>query len=118
MGETYIMPPCPFFFNESPATRTFPPSRHARFWILTRQTIAKFQPAPAGTTKWGDNQCKNDKDGTVDSDERLRITGIEPGRYDARIKDVSGRLCFARNIDIKAGAIFSIEERDLADCDR
>src|ERR1700740_1557598 len=90
--------------------------RPARFWNLTQHTISEFYLAPAGTTKWGENQCKNDKDGTVDSDERLRITGIEPGRYDARLKDVSGRVCFARNIDIKAGDIFSIEERDLADC--
>ena len=96
----------------------FAAERPTRFWNLTHHTISEFQLAPAGTTKWGENQCKNDKDGTVDSDERLRITGIEPGRYDARIKDVSGRVCFARNIDIKTGAIFSIEERDLADCDR
>src|ERR1700741_2387616 len=92
--------------------------RPMRFWNLTLHTISEFQLAPAGSGAWGENQCKNDKDGTVDSDERLRITGISPGRYDARIKDVSGRVCFARNIDIKAGAIFSIEERDLADCDR
>jgi hypothetical protein len=92
--------------------------RPTRFWNLTLHTISEFQLAPAGTTRWGENQCKNDKDGTVDSDERLRITGIGPGRYDARIKDVTGRVCFARNIDIKAGDIFSIEERDLIDCDR
>ena len=92
--------------------------RPMRFWNLTRHTISEFQLAPAGTTKWGENQCKNDKDGTVDFDERLRITGTEPGRYDARLKDVTGRVCFARNIDIKAGDIFSIEERDLADCNR
>jgi hypothetical protein len=90
--------------------------RPTRFWNLTRHTISEFQLAPAGTTRWGDNQCKNDKDGTVDSDERLRITGVTPGRYDARLKDVSGRVCFARNIEIKAGDVFSIEERDLADC--
>ena len=90
--------------------------RPMRFWNLTRHTISEFQLAPTGTAKWGDNQCKNDKDGTVDSDERLRITGIAPGRYDARLKDVSGRVCFARNLDVKAGDIFSIEERDLADC--
>jgi len=90
--------------------------RPIRFWNLTHHTVSEFRLAPAGTTKWGDDQCKNDKDGTVDSDERLRITGIAPGRYDARLKDVSGRVCFARNIDVKAGDIFSIEERDLADC--
>src|ERR1700704_1410880 len=90
--------------------------RPPRFWNLTRHTISEFYLAPAGTTKWSDNQCKNDKDGTVDSDERLRITGIGPGTYDARLKDVSGRVCLVRNIDIKAGDIFSIEEKDLADC--
>ena len=92
--------------------------RPTRFWNLTHHTISEFQLAPAGTTRWGENQCKNDKDGTVDFDERLRITGIESGRYDAKIKDVSGRVCFARNINIKAGDVFSIEERDLADCNR
>lgn len=95
---------------------TLAAERPMRFWNLTRSTISEFQLAPAGTAKWGENQCKNDKDGTVNSDERLRITGIEPGRYDARLKDVSGRVCFARNLDIKAGDIFSLEERDLADC--
>jgi len=92
--------------------------RPMRFWNLTHHTISEFQLAPAGTTNWGENQCKNDKDGTVDFDERLRITGIAAGRYDARLKDASGRVCFARNIDIKAGDVFSIEERDLADCNR
>ncbi len=92
--------------------------RPTRFWNLTHNTISEFQLAPAGTAKWGENQCKNDKDGTVDFDERLRITGIESGRYDARIKDISGRVCFARNINIRAGEVFSVEERDLVDCSR
>jgi len=30
--------------------------RPARFWNLTRHTIAEFYLAPAGTTNWGDNQ--------------------------------------------------------------
>jgi hypothetical protein len=90
--------------------------RQTRLWNLTRHTISEFRLAPAGTSKWGENQCKNDKDGTVDFDERLRITGIAPGIYDAQVKDVSGRVCVVRNIDIKAGAVFSIEEKDLTDC--
>jgi hypothetical protein len=90
--------------------------RGMRFWNLTRHTISEFQLAPAGTTNWGDNQCKNDKDGTVDSDERLRITNVAPGTYDARLKDVSGRVCYARNIAIKAGDIFSVDEKDLTNC--
>jgi hypothetical protein len=90
--------------------------RPTRFWNLTHNTVQEFQLAPAGTTAWGENQCKNDKDGTVDFDERLRITGIDSGRYDARIKDASGRVCFARNIAIEAGKVFSIDEKELVDC--
>ncbi len=90
--------------------------RPVRFWNLTRHTISEFRLAPAGTNKWGDNQCKNDKDGTVDSDERLRITATEPGLYDASLKDTSGRVCLVRNIKVEAGEIFSIEEKDLTSC--
>ena len=90
--------------------------RPIRFWNLTYHTISEFRLAPAGTTKWGDNQCKNDKDGTVDSDERLRITATEPGLYDASLKDTSGRVCLVRNIKVEAGEIFSIEEKDLTSC--
>jgi hypothetical protein len=97
---------------------TFAAERPTRFWNLTRHTIAEFYLAPTGTTSWGENQCRNDKDGTVESDERLRITGIGSGIYDARLKDVSGRTCIVRNIKVGAGEIFSIEEKDLTSCDR
>jgi len=89
-----------------------------RFWNLTRQTISEFYLAPAGTTDWGPNQCKNDKDGTVDSDERLRITGVASGSYDAKLTDVSGRSCLVHNIKVEAGGIFSIEEKDLTSCSK
>jgi hypothetical protein len=92
--------------------------RPTRFWNLTRHTISELHLAPSGTTNFGPNQCKNDKDGTVDPDERLPITGVAPGSYDARLKDVSGRTCVVRNIDVKAGEIFSIEEKELTDCNR
>ena len=92
--------------------------RPTRFWNLTRHTISEFYLAPVGSSNWGINQCKNDKDGTVDPDERLRITGIAPGIYDAKLKDVSGRSCLVRNIKIEAGEIFSIEEKDLTSCTR
>jgi hypothetical protein len=96
----------------------FSAERPTRFWNLTHTTISEFRLAPAGTAEWGENQCKNDKDGTVEFDERLRISGVESGRYDARIADTSGRECFARNINIRAGDVFSIDERDLVDCSR
>jgi hypothetical protein len=100
------------------ATGAAAQDRPPRFWNLTRNTIAEFYLAPAGTAKWSDNQCKNDRDGTVDSDERLRITGIGPGTYDAKLKDVTGRSCLVRNIKVEAGEVFTIEERDLTSCDR
>ena len=99
------------------ATAAFGADRPARFWNLTRHTISEFYLAAAGTTNWGVNQCKNDKDGTVDSDERLRIVGVDNGVYDAKLKDVSGRTCLVRNIKLTAGEIFSIDEKDLTSCE-
>jgi hypothetical protein len=93
-------------------------SRPTRIWNLTRHTISELYLAPAGSTDFGPNQCKNDKDGTVDPDERLRITGVGPGTYDAKLKDVSGRSCLVRNIKVEAGEIFSIEEKELTACSR
>lgn len=92
--------------------------RPTRFWNLTRHTISELHLAPAGTANFGPNQCKNDKDGTVDPDERLPITGVTPGSYDAKLKDVSGRACVVRGIEVKAGEIFSIEEKELISCTR
>jgi len=91
-------------------------SRPTRFWNLTRHTISELSLAPAGTTNFGPNQCKNDKDGTVDPDERLRVTGVAPGMYDAKLKDTSGRSCLVRNVKVEAGEIFSIEEKELTSC--
>ena len=91
-------------------------SRPTRFWNLTQYTISEFYLAPAGTTNFGPNQCKNDKDGTVDHDERLRITGVETGTYDAKLTDVKGRTCVVRNVKVETGQIFSIEENELTSC--
>src|SRR6266511_1947674 len=86
-----------------------------RFWNLTLYTITSFLMSPAGKDSWGPDQCKNDRDGTVDHDERLRITGIEPGRYDVKLADKIGRVCIVRNVEVKDGAVFSIEEKQLTD---
>jgi len=88
-------------------------NRPTRFWNLTQDTISEFYLAPAGSTNFGPNQCKNDKDGTVDHDERLRISGVESGVYDAKFTDVKGRTCIVKNLKIEVGQIFSIEEREL-----
>jgi hypothetical protein len=89
-----------------------------RFWNLTLYTITSFQMSPAGKDNWGPDQCKNDRDGTVDHDERLRITGIEPGRYDVKFADKVGRVSIVKNVKVREGAVFSIEERQLTECGR
>ena len=87
-----------------------------RFWNLTSSTVTNLQLSPAGHNAWGANQCANDPDGTVDHDERLRITGVPPGRYDVKVANKAGRSCIVRNIEIKENGIFSIEDKDLTDC--
>ncbi len=87
-----------------------------RFWNLTSTTIVRLHLSPTGQDSWGPNQCENDKDGSVDHDERLPITGIGPGRYDAKLAGKDDRFCVVRNIDIKDGTIFSISDKDLTDC--
>src|SRR6266481_3704951 len=87
-----------------------------RLWNLTTATISGFQLSPTGKNEWGPNQTLNDKDKEVDHDERLRITGVEPGRYDAKLTYRDTRQCVVRDIEIKADAVFSIMDKDLKDC--
>jgi hypothetical protein len=89
-----------------------------RFWNLTTATISNFQLSPAGKNEWGSNQTLNDKDKEVDHDERLRITGVEPGRYDAKVGYRDNRQCVVRDFEIRAGAVFSIADKDLKDCNK
>lgn len=87
-----------------------------QFWNLISSTVTKLEIAKAGTSDFGPDQCANDKDGSVDHDERLKITGVSTGKYDLRIALKDGRACFARNVEIKTGKPFSIEDKDLVDC--
>lgn len=87
-----------------------------KFWNLTGETLTEVSLAPAGTKDFGPNQCKNDKDGSVDFDEQLSITGVVSGRYDLRLKDDGGRVCFARAVEVEADAVFSVRDTELTDC--
>jgi hypothetical protein len=89
-----------------------------RLWNLTTSTISNFQLSLAGKNEWGPNQTLNDKDKEVDHDERLRITGAGPGRYDAKVGYRDARQCFVRDIELKADAVFSISDKDLKDCNK
>src|SRR5450432_2416500 len=93
-------------------------AKDTRFWNLTANTITSLQLSPAGKNDWGPNQADNDRDHTVDHDERLKITDTAPGVYDVKFVDKSGRTCVVPNIQVNAGAIFTIEEKSLKDCAR
>ena len=80
--------------------------------------MSSLQLSPAGKDAWGPNQTLNDRDKEVDHDERLRITGVEPGHYDARISYRDQRHCVVRDIEIKADSVFSIADKDLKDCSK
>ena len=86
-----------------------------RFWNLTLYTLTSLQFSPPGQNAWGKNQCENDDDKTVDHDERLRITGLSPGLYDAKLTDKTGRTCLVKEVEVTSG-VFAIEEKQLADC--
>ena len=88
-----------------------------RFWNLTLYALTSLQFSPPGQNAWGKNQCENDDDKTVDHDERLRITGLAPGRYDARLADRTGRICVVRDVEVKDG-VFAIEEKQLTECEK
>lgn len=91
-------------------------AKDTQFWNLTANTITSLQLSSPGKNEWGPNQADNDRDHTVDHDERLKITGTAPGIYDVKFVDKSGRTCVVPNIQVKAGSIFSIEEKELKGC--
>lgn len=89
-----------------------------QFWNLTGTTITKLFLAPAGSTNWGPDQCTNDKDGSVDPDERLRLSEVTAGRYDVRLTFQNGRTCVVKDVALETGKAyaFSLSEADLKDC--
>ena len=92
--------------------------RGTRLWNLTLYTLTNVQLSPAGQNAWGKNQCENDPDGTVDHDERLRITGIAAGSYDVKLADKIGRVCIVRNVEVQDTKVFTIEEKQLTECQK
>ena len=93
-------------------------AKTTQIWNLTANTITSLQLSPAGKNEWGPDQTVNDPDHSVDHDERLKITGAPPGLYDVRFVDKIGRTCIVAGVEIKQGAIVSIEEKVLKNCSK
>jgi hypothetical protein len=88
-------------------------AKDTRFWNLTSSTVRSLELAPSGTLGFGPNQCANDPDGAVDHDERVKVTGVTTGAYDARLTLADGRVCVAKAVRIETGKPFAIEDKDL-----
>jgi len=93
-------------------------AKDTQFWNLTANTIISFQFSLPGKNDWGPNQTDNDRDHTVDHDERLKIAGLKSGIYDVKFIDKAGRVCVVANISVQEGAIFSIDEKKPKTCER
>jgi hypothetical protein len=90
-----------------------PAPKPMKVWNLTAATIVDFRLAPSGASTFGANLTLDDKDKTIDIDERLTLRDIAPGVYDARITFRNGRACRVNGLKLAAGEITSVEEKDL-----
>jgi hypothetical protein len=64
-------------------------AKDTRFWNLTSSTVKSLELAPAGASAFGPNQTTND-----------------------------GRVCMAKGVQIEAGKVFTIEDKELVGCSR
>jgi hypothetical protein len=89
-----------------------------RFLNKTAAAITELRLAQVGTENWGPNQTENDSDRVVDADEGLNLKGVDPGRYDVKLADKSGRVCILRDVEVRNQRpyAFSISEADLKNC--
>jgi hypothetical protein len=82
----------------------------------TRTDFTGVFMAPAGTQNWGPNQALNDKDKSLDSGERLRLTGVSPGSFTVKLVDSKGRTCILAHVDLTKETSFEIRDNQLSNC--
>ena len=89
-----------------------------KFWNLTGEDLTELYLAPVGSDKFGENQTKNDDNNVAEADERLPLTNVNAGVYDAKIKDKSGRTCLVKGVELRDTGpySFSLEADQLKDC--
>jgi hypothetical protein len=90
-----------------------------RFFIYNLTTSTEFTGvflAPAGTENWGANQALNDKDKSLETSERLPLTGISHGMFDVKLQDRKGHVCVKHGVDLARDTSFDVRDADLAAC--
>ena len=84
--------------------------------MTTRTDFTGVYLAPEGTTSWSPNQALNDPDKSLDTTERLVLTGLTPGHYDVKLVAKDGRTCFVKNVDLTKKNSFLIKDGELTGC--
>lgn len=84
--------------------------------MTTRTDFTGVYLAPEGTTNWSPNQALNDPDKSLDTTERLVLTGLAPGHYDVKLVAKDGRTCFVKNVDLTKKNSFLIKDGQLTGC--
>jgi hypothetical protein len=107
-----------FFLFQASASAETAPDKPIRIWNLTASVVTDLRLAPAGGKAFGGNLVLEDADKSIDVDERLKLPKLAPGVYEGKISLKDGRKCRLGALKIDAGAIVSIEEKDLRDCSK
>jgi len=84
--------------------------------MTTRTDFTGVYLAPEGTANWSPNQALNDRDKSLDTTERLVLTGLAPARYDVKLVGKDGRTCFVNIVDLTKKNSFLIKGGQLTGC--
>lgn len=84
--------------------------------MTTRTDFTGVYLAPEGTANWSPNQALNDPDKSLDTTERLVLTGLAPGHYDVKLVAKNGRTCFVKDVDLTKKNSFLIKDGQLTGC--
>jgi hypothetical protein len=91
-------------------------NRYLVYNNTSRTDFTGLYMAPAGTQNWGPNQTLNDKDKSVEAGERLKLTGLSPGRFSVKLVDRKGRTCILPSVDLTKENSFEIRDNQLSHC--
>jgi hypothetical protein len=83
---------------------------------LTSATITQLYASPVGQNTFGSDQIALVPGHAVYHGKILKLTDTAPARYELRIADNTGRVCWVRNITLEANEVVPLQDKDLTDC--